>query len=314
MASQSIHALMYGLIDYAGLFPPAGLPMDKAVEAFANHWGSTDSVALARFILPMKRLEEWAALATKHLARPAPGDDQAPPRPWRLSVLIDDNLAVELDAIEDFNRSHEVAGGSTHKHAHTAEIDTIELKVQTPDVIDEAVEHLPEDLYPFFEIPTDSDFRGFAAALAGTGFGAKLRTGGLRPEMFPSCELVAEFITAMHTAEVPFKCTAGLHHPVRATHPLSYEVNALRGTMHGFVNVFLAAAFIRHARFDVKTAAGLLAETDAGTIVFTDAGATYKGRLVTTDQIRDTRENFAICFGSCSFDEPMADLRKLGWL
>jgi len=313
MASTSIHALLHGLIDYAGLFPPASLPMNKALETFSLHAAGNNQEALARFIVPMKRLGEWSTCAKAYLAKQPPSDDQPAPDALRLSVLIDDNLAVELDEIEDFNRAHEIGSGK-HKHAHSAEIDTIELKVQTTDIIDEAIELLPEELYPFFEIPADADFRGFAAALAGTGFGAKLRTGGVRPEQFPASEVVAEFIMAMHAAEVPFKATAGLHHPIRASYPLTYEVGSACWTMHGFANLFLAAGYVRHARFDAKMTVAMLNETDPLAFKFSDAGATYKGRLLTTDQIRDTRENFAICFGSCSFDEPLAECQKLGWL
>ncbi len=35
--SQAIHTLMTGLIDYAGLFPPAGLPMREAVGNYAKY-------------------------------------------------------------------------------------------------------------------------------------------------------------------------------------------------------------------------------------------------------------------------------------
>src|SRR5262249_44337983 len=71
---------------------------------------------------------------------------------------------------------------------------------------------------------------------------AKLRTGGLKPDMIPGVDDVAEFIRACAERRLPFKSTAGLHHPVRKQHPLTYEPDAPQGVMHGFLNVFLAAA------------------------------------------------------------------------
>src|SRR5262245_27937410 len=72
---------------------------------------------------------------------------------------------------------------------------------------------------------------------------AKIRTGGLKPDAIPAIADVAAFIVACADRRLPFKATAGLHHPVRAPYPLTYESNAPRAVMHGFLNVFLAAAF-----------------------------------------------------------------------
>ena len=69
-----------------------------------------------------------------------------------------------------------------------------------------------------------------------------MRTGGLVPEAIPSPGRLARFLAACAAAGVPFKATAGLHHPLRAEHPLTYAADAPRATMHGFLNVFAAAA------------------------------------------------------------------------
>src|SRR5712692_2981712 len=50
---------------------------------------------------------------------------------------------------------------------------------------------------------------------------AKLRTGGVKPEMIPAVGDVAAFIAACAERRLAFKATAGLHHPVRALHPLT---------------------------------------------------------------------------------------------
>ena len=314
MASQSLSALLTSLVDYAGLFPPAGLPMDKAVADYARHKADEHRYGISRFVCPMKRLKEYDAAISKFLTARPPEPNEAPPEAWRVSVLIDGNLEQELEAIERFNQQHEADDSRHHKHAHTAVIDTLEIKIQTPDIIDDAVEVLPDELFPYFELPVDGDFRGFGAALAGTGFGAKLRTGGVKPELIPSPEIIANFLVAMNQSEVPIKFTAGLHHPLRGSFPLTYEPSADKAVMHGFVNVFLAAAMLRECRIDRATVLAILSETSADAFKFDDAGASYKGKPITTAQIQAARENFAICFGSCSFDDPIRDLKQLGWL
>ena len=78
--------------------------------------------------------------------------------------------------------------------------------------------------------------------LAGKGLRAKIRTGGVTPDAFPSAETIAQFIRECRDHRVAFKATAGLHHPLRCVKPLTYEPDAPTGTMHGFLNVFIAAA------------------------------------------------------------------------
>jgi hypothetical protein len=301
---------MTGLIDYAGLFPPASLPMQQAVDQFAKHRHLNHAFALARFIVPLSRLEEWSEAAAKHLQSGAVPRGQAAPEPWRLSVLLDAKLEEGLARIEQFNDSHGV--GQAHKHMHTAVIDTLEIKVNTPDIIDVAVESLPEDLFPFFEVPADGDFRSFATALAGTGFGAKLRTGGVVPELIPSVERVADFLITFNQAEVPIKCTAGLHHPLRGSYCLTYAPDSASATMHGFVNVFAAAAFIRALDVDRATAIKILSETDRSAFGFHGSSLSWRNLQLTTQQLEEVREDFAICFGSCSFSEPVEELHAMG--
>jgi hypothetical protein len=309
----ALKALLSQLVDYAGLFPPAKLSMDRAVETFARHRAGPNAWGLARFILPVSRLSEFEAAAKKYL--PTVGAiDAAPPEPWGVSVLIDGNLEDNLETIERFNAQHSNNGNNGHKHAHSCQIDTLEFKVSTPDVIEDCIELLPDELFPFFEIPTDSDFRGFAAALAGTGFGAKIRTGGVTPELFPSPERVADFLITFDAAEVPFKATAGLHHPLRASYPLTYEPDCASGTMHGFLNVFMAAALIHARGIDKATALKVIEESSADAFSFSEVDARWRDLKLSTNEIAAARESFAICFGSCSFDDPINDLTKLGWL
>lgn len=75
---------------------------------------------------------------------------------------------------------------------------------------------------------------------------AKIRTGGLTPDAIPSSEEIAEFLHRAAARRMPFKPTAGLHHPIRSYRALTYASDSPRAVMHGFVNVFVAAAFAWH--------------------------------------------------------------------
>ena len=55
-------SLLDGIIDYAGLFPPAKLPMDEAFARFVEHRSSDDGWMLARFVCPAGRLGELEPL------------------------------------------------------------------------------------------------------------------------------------------------------------------------------------------------------------------------------------------------------------
>jgi hypothetical protein len=88
---------------------------------------------------------------------------------------------------------------------------------------------------------------------------------------------------------------------------LTYEANSQRATMHGFVNVFMAAAFPHDAE-------RILAEEDPKAFRFEDDAAWWRDHAVTTEHLEAVRREFAISFGSCSFEEPIADLQELGWL
>lgn len=139
---------------------------------------------------------------------------------------------------------------------------------------------------------------------------AKIRTGGVKAEAIPSPAQVASFILACADLKLPFKATAGLHHPIRAEQALTYEQDAPRAVMHGFLNVLLASAFAWHGERDIEP---VIAEMDALAFGF-DEGAHWRGKTLSMSELADTRKNFMHSVGSCSFEEPIQDLKQLGLL
>ncbi len=314
---RTIETLMTGLIDYAGLFPPSKLPMETAVENYAKYLRGEHERFLSRFICTATRLEELS----KHAAVVMPGtyatsgyrENADMQDPWQISAVIVGDLEENLDAIYKFNEHHD-------KEEHgLAMVDVIEMRIDSPNDVDEAMEILPAMIAPAFELPKEAviggDPRGFVAAIAGNQAAAKVRCGGVTPDLIPSTDDLARFMHACDAADVPFKATAGLHHPIRAQHRLTYEPDAPVATMHGFFNVFLAGAFVRSIKgFDLDTTIAVLEETDSDAFVFSDEQVSWRDVSLPVAALAQVREGFATSYGSCSFDEPRDELKGLGLL
>jgi hypothetical protein len=310
---RALATLLTNLIDYAGLFPPAKLAMGRAAEDFTRARMGEHEWALGRFVCPASRLEELSnaagTLMPGTLGTSGYREQMDAGDPWTVSALLDahvgDAFLANLDHIDAFNARHaDPARG-------LARVDMVEVKVSHPDHIDQCLDNLPDDLFPFFEFPVDSDCRGYITALAGEPCAAKIRTGGITSAAFPTPDEIASFLIACHAAEVPFKATAGLHHPVRARHRLTYEPDSASCTMHGFLNIFVAATLLKARKIDRATCLQILTEEDPRAFAFADDALKWRSHAVETAQIAHAREAFALSFGSCSFDEPFADLTAL---
>ncbi len=304
--------LLSSLIDYAGLFPPAKLDMGPAVEAFARARAGEHEWMLGRFVCPCSRLKEFSVAASPLMpgtfARSGYRDQSTQGERWRISALIDGELEACIDTIGRFNDHH------ANEDNGRAMVDMIEMKVADVNEIDAALDVIPEGPFPFFEFPVTTDCRGFVAALAGNSAGAKIRTGGVVGNAFPTIGEVASFLVACNAADVPFKATAGLHHPCRGSYRLTYEKDSASCTMHGFLNIFLAAAILRTKRCGPEVVASILSGEDPAGFKFSEDVVSCGGHMIEVTDLALVRESFALTFGSCSFEEPVEDLRKMGVL
>ena len=299
MALKAVDAFLDGLVDYAGLFPPASEDMRPALESYASHLESSDRKALGRFIVPLRRLKEFEDAGEGIL--PLGSDSE----PWRLGVLVADDVHAAGEEMLKFNCHH--WSGSLGGHAV---IDVAELKASTVAEIESQRAELPRFFTPYFEIPIKGDVSPLVKALARVGSRAKIRTGGVTPEAFPQAEAIIDFITACRREGVPFKATAGLHHPIRGSYRLTYEPDSPTGKMYGFLNVFLAAALV-YAGESGDTALAELEEEDPSAFSFPDDAIVWRDKRLDAGQIQASRAGFAISFGSCSFREPVDELESL---
>jgi hypothetical protein len=293
---NAARALLAGLVDYAGLFPPAALSMDQALAEYAGWRRSPEAWMLGRFVVPAGRLAELSRAADAHLPEPGAGE------PWRLSALLGSDLHGDAARVTAFNTST----------AGRAVVDAVELKAGSAKEAETALEALPGGLAAFVEVPLDGDLDALLGALKARGARAKARTGGVVPEAIPSPAALARFIAACAEAGVAWKATAGLHHPLRAEHALTYAEGSPRAVMHGFLNVFAAAALAR-AGASLDELEAVLREQDPAAVRLDDALA-WRHLRVSGDEVQDARRAFATSFGSCSLAEPVGDLRALGVL
>jgi hypothetical protein len=296
---ESLRLLMHGIIDYAGLFPPASRPMSAAVAEYARHREGEFAWALGRFILPAARLEEFEEVAGAELPREGA-------RSWALSALIGSDLEEDVARIERFNARHRDA------RVGAVLVDTVEIKTHSPRDVERAGEQLDRRFDTYMEVPVAEDPAEILAAVARTRAKAKIRTGGVTSDAFPTSAHVARFLVRCLGHGVAFKATAGLHHPIRADYPLTYASDAPRGPMFGFLNVLLAVAAL-HAGLDEGAATAILEDRDPRAFRFDAAAVSWRGKSLPTEALKRSRESM-VAFGSCSFTEPMDDLRRLGLL
>jgi hypothetical protein len=290
--ASAARTLLARAIDYAGLFPPAALSMRDAVRNYAAYLDSADAWALGRFVVPVARLDEFGE-ASRALS-------SASATRWRLSALAGARGADDWSAVERFVERNAV-------------VDALELRVETAADVGAALARLPKALDVFYELPVAEDPAQLVAAVARAGGKAKVRTGGVTADAFPRAEDLARFIVTCARCGVPFKATAGLHHPLRAMYRLTYDADGPRGEMFGFLNVLLAAAFARSG-LGTTAVARVLTERDRAAFRFSSGGVEWRDRPLSMDALAATRASLALSFGSCSFTEPIEELGALGLL
>ncbi|MBK7707630.1 MAG: hypothetical protein IPJ30_18250 [Acidobacteria bacterium] len=294
---ESVRALLSEIVDYAGLFPPSQVSMPEAVLNYATYRSSNYKWMLGRFVVPVARLDEFRESAGDFISRVTYD-------PWRLAVLAGEDLYKTIRQIEDFNV----------KNSPHAVIDTLEVRASTESKIHNTVAELPDFLTAYFEIPTDGRLADLITAIAVHGQRAKIRTGGVTADDFPSIRTIIQFIRICLAANVPFKATAGLHHPLRCFRPLTYEADAPQGTMNGFLNLFLATGYA-YAGYQPTILEEILEDEFEESFDFTDEGVAWHGDYyLSTAQIAHIRSKYIGSFGSCSFDEPISDLQEIGLL
>ncbi|TFD99565.1 hypothetical protein E2491_07485 [Jeotgalibacillus sp. R-1-5s-1] len=304
-------AYLAGLIDYAGLFPPAQLSLDEAIRNYASYQIERDAWMLGRFIIPAVRLNElepYLTLFTQKqrldcsvIARKSPTDAEVLPY-----------FKEDLQTIRTFQV----------KAAGQAAVFMIELplpETPEPSLLKEIAEQSASlAIRTFLEFPDETaEKQSLLKALDAiahhnrtqdTTLGFKFRTGGVTAAAFPEPKQLAWILKSCSDRGIPQKFTAGLHHPVRMYRP---EVQT---EMHGFLNVFTAGMLTRMHDLASETVTDILSDQNPADFTLSKNGAGWRELDITAEEIKKLRKTAFISYGSCSFTEPREDLHALGLL
>ena len=284
-------ALVAGLVDDAAIFPPGNAPLADAVPAHVRHAASSYGFVVGPFVCSDRALPDLSRLL----------EAEPPEQPLPLTLVVVGGAGAIEPALTWAGRDPyldvravESALRDEDDLAHNAARVVTVLDLALPDGVDAYVE-LPRLTGPE---PT-AGWLNAADAVAEAGHRLKFRTGGESKEAHPDETELATVIDAALDRQTAFKCTAGLHHGVRLTAgDTGFE-------QHGFGNVLLATgALLDGAARDA--AAAVLEDRDTDAV-----GKALRG----LDEAAAARiRSWFRSFGSCSIDEPVADLTGWGLL
>ena len=279
--------LLAALVDDAGLFPPASLPMGEALARHRADEAAGYPMLTHRFLCPASRISELRTELAGLVAA-------AGGAPLRLGVILD----TGVDGIDAAQAQIAEDGGLA--------LESLDVAAPSAEAVGATLGALTRfEAAAFVEGPRDA---GWVKVLAGphpaesSGVplrGAKVRCGGARAELFPSPEELAAFVCACVEHGVPFKATAGLHGAVRHQDEQTGFVH------HGFLNLLLGAVAAAMGA-TVGGVTAVLASTD-GPALAAEAGA-VPGRALSAARL------LFRSYGSCSTSEPREEAAALGLL
>ena len=300
--TESLSRLINQPIDYAGLFPPAKLAMKAALEGYRSVMESESAWIVNRFVIAGSQLADGAEIWREMREET---DDRVP------ATVVCKSLTTGATASESLLREQALI----KEQVGCFDFSAMEIKLPLGDEFSGCAGALKKsykwfaerEIDVYVELPWGEGMIEAMAELASEieGVGFKARLGGVKKEQFPSVDQVTAFICEVAGFEAPFKFTAGLHEPVR------YYDKELDCHHHGFLNVFVASALamIQHATpAEVKRT---LEIEDGKQFRFTDQAVESPAGSLSLKDIDEWWLYFG-GYGSCTYDEPIEGLRKLG--
>ena len=275
------------MVDDAAMFPPGNAPLAEAVADYRRHSAAPHADLVGPLVVSDVRLPEVVELL-------ATADD---PEPLPVTVVVSGGAGALEPAARWTDRSplldprgFEIALRDLDDLAGAARkvVAAADLGLDVPVYVEPPVVQ-----------PPGGPGHGWYAALdevAAADLRLKFRTGGVSAELFPSAADLGTAIDAALDRELPFKCTAGLHHAVR------HRAEVTGFEHHGFLNLLLAV----RATLDGEDVTAALEEQDAAVVV------ARLGQLGSEALVRARR--WFTSFGCCGVTDPYRDLVALGLL
>jgi hypothetical protein len=316
-AYNSKIALLGGIIDYAGTFAPASLPLPDALKKAATFRKTGKHPWLfSKVALPFTEIKKLTPQALYEA-----GSDGTP---WLYTALAAPYQGTNgnefLRQVEWDLREIRRWNGRWTTTSLRQQVVSYEVRL-TPEVTHKSRAALVHDflapamdrfvdlggsaIVPFFEVSWDGNWkdgvRSLSEALAtwvhemedeDLSPGIKVRTGGTH---FPNSDQLVEVIEMVARNRLKFKATQGLHHPIS------------RENEWGFVNVFSALTFAcalgvdKFTRTDIKRC---LESTQASDFTFSSEILKFGPFELPIDEVEAARREHSASFGSCSVDEP----------
>lgn len=296
----SVKCLLSSILDYAGLFPPARLDLSTAIANYAQDRLSPYAWILGRFVLPATRLDD---LLTR-----LPDDSS---NPWSLSLTVASSGSPNSSSQRSLDWQQTIDQIQTYADSNQIRIAALEFPPLSVNEIAQILPAVPTGVEAFFEIPYGPSFNDYIGVLQQLGGYAKLRTGGITADAFPNFSQLSQSMLTLAAVRLPFKATAGLHHPLPGQYRLTYELDSPNAVMHGFLNVILLAALLYWQKLAAEEALLLLQQPTLEGFQFTEAGIIWQTYPLSCWEISTFRQQFFRSFGSCSFQEPIDHLQKL---
>jgi len=303
--SSSLECFLEKLIDYAGLFPPAKLEIEPAINNYLEIIKSRDRWIISQFIIPISRLNEISTDLMKNYSKEFP---------LTLS-LISTDLCNEIIIVNDFLNKY---GSSSKFIGNESSILDLSTFSQYLLNVHQICKKQNLHIVSFYEVgPSDNWIEEMNEAVSkisrfnaeyGENIGFKLRCGGVEAHMFPPAEDIAYAILACIQAGISMKFTAGLHHPIR------HYNESVKTKMYGFFNIFIAGMIAHKFNVGIDILIHILLEEIPENFKFDENGLSWKDYSISNIEIQKYRRDFFISYGSCSFDEPLEDLQQLGLL
>ncbi|MGM0876870.1 MAG: hypothetical protein ACQEWV_19460 [Bacillota bacterium] len=307
----SLYPFLNQLIDYAGMFPPTSLTLEEAILNYASYQTGKDSWMLGPFIVHTSRLDELDPYINLFSNE----------RPLTISAvgIKSSNLAEyhkgllgNLKKIDLFRE----------RHGQVVHIPTLEISLPSniPDLNllnITSKETMKRGLQTYCEVPAplnaeweETLCKSLDAISAHNSkspvtLGFKLRTGGVKADVFPTPRQVAVAIKGCSDRNLAMKFTAGLHHPIRMYRE---EIGA---KMHGFINVFVAGMLTHLHHLELPMIENILADEEVNNFTFHPHEISWCGLKMTSSDIKSLRDSSLRSFGCCSFNEPREDMKAL---
>lgn len=270
-------------MDYAGLFPPASLSLSESILNFKSYQSLESNWMLGNFIIPAGQLDE--------LRKELEGVVE--------QKMVPVNL-LSGSSTEDLKATADLVKKNTQS---TIAITAIETTIAPSTKIKIPKELMELRLPLYLEVPLAESSRNSFSEIARLGLRAKIRTGGVTRDAFPTAENVVRFLSSCIEFRIPFKATAGLHHPINGSFPLTYAPHSELAPMYGHLNLMLATACLLLGG-NRDESREILLESNRRSFQFSDVGVSWKDVFLPLDLLSKIRTELFLSFGSCSFIEP----------